>query len=50
MFVDYGAYGFEFHDQTILHQKVGKKLAEQCAIFIQHLQRVLLDHEKPGFS
>ena len=42
MFVGNRLGSFEFHHQKALNKKIGEKISEYCAVFIQHLNGVLL--------
>ena len=42
VFIRQGLAGFKFDDQTIVDIQVGIVIAQQCAVFIQNLKRMLL--------
>ena len=39
-------HGFQFHQQLLLHEKVSKEVAQDCPIFITHLERHFSLHDK----
>lgn len=47
---DERADGFQFDDQLMFDKQVSKKLAELCAVFVENVERVLLDGGEVLFS
>jgi hypothetical protein len=46
MLVGDGTDGFQFNDKLVFDEQVGEKFANQSAIFVVNVQRVLLDHRE----
>ena len=50
MFIGQGSARLDFHDQSLIHEKIGKVIAQNRAVLVEHFERPLLFNPDALFS